>query len=1056
MVTFGRRHANAIVAFTTIIGLTIGAIVRAGEPGPAEATQQALLEAAGEQYAAYAELLNLMTADGTLPLFDQRLDLGEEDPQQAAANYRKLNEVTKRLARQREKTIVLLDQLSEQVSARPAVGCRQSASPYHLCSLMASDVFISGWKFFRWPSNAQRRSRVDVLGVAFADPAKNSSSDSQMALMRKRIYEQAKSQFGDRADIGDSEIQFYRNLRDGKLDGVAGEIHGVMLQDTSNFGIDYIGISNTQRKRPIDIVYREACEGLEHGIALNVAVSTLIVQGGMPGGDKFIEGVDKAKDAMEKAKELEDGCNQLKKDIDRAKTDPGGLIRDKIKGSIIDRAKEFVQEKLKLDDSEADLISEHIGQGLEEVDHYIDFDDKIRDAYKIDDLSKREKRLREIYKAGRSGDWGAVAVNLTGRSPKNPAPSTLTVWEKDGQLKVTYSPDPASAGGEILIPEGAKAVVGALTKDGRIRAITDEPLTVESGKTADVQYTPDKLRRIADDPPDKLRRIRDESLDAGDEGVDWSTPVVDDEPGVDWNHPKSSDPVSTVAKDDHSDDKEPAGGILDRYRSQDQDAVDWGPTVPEDEPGSLVHTDSNPSTDLPETPVSSTDVYRPNGRQRIDFQYSPRTVDGNELAERLQNRRIDENGHTFFQMPDFVGLKVKPFQKASQAETEKYWESEYLTEPWIYGGMYRIVKQGTARVWYDENQNGEQDAGEGFREEPYWIWYEVFPRAGFHGWQLSREKPECCYHALGYVDRVRKDRNSGEDSTRNRSERIHIRGTEEAYAVTQTSTTSGISHERYFVAATCGAFDLGAHIDVQCQIGRYTFPFGNEHELILKCWEYVEQADEIQKEIAFYATGREDIAKEIVEAMTDAAKGYIDYSRGTFLFTIEDRFELPGFSWPYPEKDEAWLRQEMNRTAHQEKDVHNGGATYKQKHTYGYSVRCYEADVSTTKWDDVLTDVMERVDEKPSNTETSIQVNIPGADEVMATRNKPKSWIPTNHGQRGVPFYTIQEAIEFRIDNVLVHVHGYGIRLTERQIATEKIAQELARRIIAAKGKNRP
>lgn len=333
--------------------------------------EQVLLDSAGTQYGAYADLLLMFSGDGRRPLFDEHLDLGDDDPAVALENYEKLIDVTDRLLAQRDRAREVMEEFSRQARpAEPMDGFWSRSVPQRgpvvqVSCMMIESLLEPAWNFFAWGENARRTARANVLGIAYADPKINNIQSGEQKMLRDRIYEVAKTQFGGDPNVGGSQIEFYQNLQSGKLDHLAQRLHAEMSQDATDAGLTYMTVAADQGKRPIDMVYEEGCKGLAKGVDLYMAAGKAAVTGGLgpDAGKHFEKGWDKAKDACEKIESTEKEYQEFKKD-------PAGYLRDKAVEKVTEKIEEVATEK----------GQELLEDAREKVDGFREAEDFVRKA----------------------------------------------------------------------------------------------------------------------------------------------------------------------------------------------------------------------------------------------------------------------------------------------------------------------------------------------------------------------------------------------------------------------------------------------------------------------------------------------------------------------------------------------------------------------------------------------------------------------------------------------------------------------------------------------------
>lgn len=487
----------------------------AGENSPGRElspVEQVLLDSAGGQYEAYAELLLTFSDDGRLPIFHEQLDLGDHDPARALENYKKLTALTDRLIQQRDRARQVTEQFSRRRNRPGSLDDLWSRSffqghPAASMSLLAVEPLLEpAYKFWAWAENSRRRARANVLGIAYADPEKNRINPGEQKMVRQRIYQVAKQEFGNDPNIGGTELEFYQNLRDGKLDHLTQRLHTEMCQDASDGGLTYMTVAATQGKRTIDVVYEEGCRGLQNGVDLYVAAGKAAVSGGLgpSAGKHFEKGWDKAKEAYDKIESTE-------KEYKKFKEDPTGYVQ----GKVVDKLKEKVEEVA-------------TNKGKELLEH---------GREKIEGFREGEKFLRKANDA--KNEVEAAAED----------PSGFLLGKLDERLKIgdrvkKFAKDKTNLSDETI---------------GFLGDRVSENIT-EMGRNLVFGEMVDKAVKAAGGDPDKvdmkepLRRIRDADWDYG------AVAVGTDSPSTEGEESEKSDPADEPASGAIAVWKDPESG----------------------------------------------------------------------------------------------------------------------------------------------------------------------------------------------------------------------------------------------------------------------------------------------------------------------------------------------------------------------------------------------------------------------------------------------------------------------------------------------------------------
>jgi len=520
--------------------------------------ETALLEAAGVQYHAYDELLAMFSNEGAAPLLSRQVDLGADDPKAAVAHYRRLIDLTDRMvaaeAAFQEAVKAMADQtglpIPGKVTKQGTVGWNLqllSLLPVMQTGLLQSDLLHSGWKFWKWGENARRSARATVLGVAFADAEQHRLQKPEQEMMRRRVYEVARTRYADQGNLGGSEREFFENLRDGKLDHIAQRLHADMSQDGSTEGMAYMTVAGMQGKRPIDVVYQEGCRGLAAGVDLYIAAGKAAVAGGLgpEAGEKFLEGYDKAVEIVEKIQEIESHAEEL----NDAVRDPIGYMQEKVPQMLKERAVELLQEKTGLSDEVIEECTDQLGEAVQQVVQHVEYSQRIDAAYEKEQFKAelaeaktvqpptgedppaadrprvavdgpRFRRITEqVHEEMAAEGWslGAVSIELgaAADAASGAARSSLdgvVAWWQDASTqanRLTILPTPVASGTVMTLPAGTQVELLELADSGTIHRLTERPMTVLDEGITQVAVHPPAIELPAGEPSVGEPAVRD-------------------------------------------------------------------------------------------------------------------------------------------------------------------------------------------------------------------------------------------------------------------------------------------------------------------------------------------------------------------------------------------------------------------------------------------------------------------------------------------------------------------------------------------------------------------
>ena len=987
--------------------------------------ETALLNGSGVQYGVYAELLALLSNEGCTPLLSRQVDLGADDPQAALANYRRLIELTDRMTvaevEFRETAALLSDQtglpLPGTTAPPDAVGWKLrffSLLPVMQTGLLQSDLLHAGWKFWKWGENARRTARATVLGVAFADAEKHRLQEPEQAMMRRRIYEVARTRYADQGEIGNSEREFFENLRDGKLDHISQRLHADMSQDGSSEGMAYMTVAGMQGKRPIDIVYEEGCRGLAAGVDLYVAAGKAAVAGGLgpEAGEKFLEGYDKGVEIVEKIQEIESKAEEL----GDAVRDPIGYMQEKVPQVLQERAVELLKEKTGLSDEVIEECTDQLGEAVQQVVQNIEVSRRIDEAYEKDrflaELAKergdqpaaddsvpkvpaeavRLRRITEqVHETMAAEGWNLGVVEIDLQPAADAASDTarasldsVVAWWNDahaGAARLTILPTAVASGTAIALPVGAQTELVELADSGAIHRLTDRPVAVSREGVTQVAIEPPPV----ESPPSRVV--------VGDRDVPGPQRPVPGPAGVASSQTETAKHKASLQMDD-------LGSIVRR-------------------PGQAI------------------------GGDLLNVRPA-------EIVERMQNYKTGGQKIAFL-TDDFHGFVPNKGQ-SSEFDFDK------PARLYVPGNHFKVVEQGTVRVWYDRNQNGRQDADEPWRQEPYWIAYGVTEGATFGSWSLDRKTGYCRTTMVG-LQAPLKPSQTEYGGSRWDARSIGLGAADLAYCGIQTFTSKapdGTVHhsDSARAAAAYGPFHAWANVSVHAQCG--WLPVTHESPDYSPS-DYIADWDELDRRIAFYKTGREKVACQIVENMLETARPYVEFSRARFHMTAEHLVpeRLPGFAPTGGSKDDReWMALDSWTAFEKREQLQIGTGTFTRLESYSIHIWSSEPSVGGSEsWHDA----MRKADARGSALTgrwQAIPAAIPESRKLVAGRDASKPWNPKGSNAPGPLYYTLQERIHFALDNCHVSISATGFRLASPNLRTAEIAQQVADTIRRSRGRN--
>ena len=230
-------------------------------------TQRALLRAADAQCFVYAAALKNLSADGTLPLFDHRVALRFKDPKYALAASRRLRAATERLDATRADLEKAIREIQEKTGHdRPGGSrrCEFRLQPFDLLGMYPPmqisylGIFDLGTKLMElWDApTADRKEKRELIESIIAG---HGTAKGQTKEFRRRIasgvYEAAKQvakeHFPEKAQLMETQKEFYANLGAGELDKMAPELHESMQDFPEIPGVnDYMAASANLGRSP--------------------------------------------------------------------------------------------------------------------------------------------------------------------------------------------------------------------------------------------------------------------------------------------------------------------------------------------------------------------------------------------------------------------------------------------------------------------------------------------------------------------------------------------------------------------------------------------------------------------------------------------------------------------------------------------------------------------------------------------------------------------------------------------------------------------------------------
>lgn len=418
-----------------------------------------------------------------------------------------------------------------------------------------------------------------------------------------------------------------------------------------------------------------------------------------------------------------------------------------------------------------------------------------------------------------------------------------------------------------------------------------------------------------------------------------------------------------------------------------------------------------------------------------------------ELAARMQNFST-EGPNRVFLSDDFHGFTAHSGQSPD-------FDFDKPAQLFVPGGHHKIVEQGTTRVWYDKNQNGKQDPDEPWREEPYWIAYNATVTATYNGWSLDR-KTGYCHNSLVGLQASLKPSQTEHGGSRWDASSITLAPADQAYGGIQTYTSrtpDGAEHhtESARAGALYGPFHVWLNVSVRAQCGWLPADSTTPEYTPAK---YIANWEEIDRRVAFYKTGRETVARQLLENMLQPARPYVEFSRARFHMAAEHLLPKPlsGFAPRGGSQDDRdWLALD-SWTSFEKREKLPEGPSWARVESYSVHVwACLPDVVGTHSWQDALDQADKRGGTMPQNG-TAFSVNIPESRAMRALRWAKEPLRPKGRNAAGPVYYSMQERISFSLDNCHAYVDGNGSNLGGPNLRTAELAQQVADIIRQARG----
>ena len=387
----------------------------------------AIVEYASLQEGVYAELLGMFSDAGQKELFDGSITFSE-------ANYDRIYALQQQIVGGYEKYVQAIDYLDSGSESSQKI-----IRMYNAKNVLPEGVLssIKGF-FYDWAYGSSKRARNRVLAT----------SQGLDAGQKDELYDIAREKFG--ADtVGSSYSQFEQKLQNGDLDNQAHQLHS----NFSTASVDYALAVTDAKARPLDVSHEEGAKGVKAGADVVVDSATTIVNAKFPG---FSDGFDKGKEIVE--------------DLDKASTDPVGLIKDKIKGSARDYLKDRISESVDLDEL-ADGIAENASDYIKTVTEKQELIDNLDDV-----LDWGWGKLEGVFGEGEGAttpdDVGGILVKNTDDSKitvnlGDPSGDSDPVYVPPGEYDVITVADDSedetnnavSKNEDVTVPEGNGTVI---------------------------------------------------------------------------------------------------------------------------------------------------------------------------------------------------------------------------------------------------------------------------------------------------------------------------------------------------------------------------------------------------------------------------------------------------------------------------------------------------------------------------------------------------------------------------------------------------------------------
>jgi len=273
----------------------------------------------------YADLLNYFTDNGTKPLFDPTLDLGETDKTLAEMNYDSM------IIRSGDVYAALqpcLDASFTYLQKEPSSTVRSYTQ--------TRGLFKAAGDFFSWMGGTRTHTRDQILTIMKND-----------AQAKQEVYDEAKILWQNK-DFGANPDEFMKKLQTGEFDNEVNYLHKSL---SDNPDTTYFMIVQEKNLGFMNKTLDEGKEGIKKGVDLYVESAKVIADGGLGiEGGGFSKGYDYAKNTTEIVGATEkDGVS-------------GGFFKwlsNKTSQVLGDRYKELLKEKAYLTEMFADGVKDY-------------------------------------------------------------------------------------------------------------------------------------------------------------------------------------------------------------------------------------------------------------------------------------------------------------------------------------------------------------------------------------------------------------------------------------------------------------------------------------------------------------------------------------------------------------------------------------------------------------------------------------------------------------------------------------------------------------------------